>query len=172
MTATGPILICYDGSESARAALEAAAEVFAPRSAVVVCYWEPFASGVKRFGVHILELVQDAESINERENELAQQIAAEGSAAANAAGLSAEALASKIEGPIEEAILLQADEIDAVAIVLGARSRSTIRSLILGDIANEVVQRATRPVFLTPSAALVERRREALQRGLEAQTPH
>jgi nucleotide-binding universal stress UspA family protein len=171
MTATGPILICYDGSQSARAALEAAAEVFAPRPAVVVCYWEPFATGGKRFGVKILELVQDAESINEREDELAQQIAAEGAAAAQAAGFGAEALASKIDGPIEEAILLHADEIDAAAIVLGARSRSTIRSLILGDIANEVAQRATRPVFLTPSAALVERRREALQRGLEAQTP-
>jgi hypothetical protein len=61
---------------------------------------------------------------------------------------------------VDEAILGQADEIDAAAIVLGSRSRSNLRFLLLGDIANEVAPRATRPVLLAPSGDLSRRRRD------------
>ena len=166
MDAEGPLLICYDGSEGAEAALRTAVGVFPGHEALVVCFWQPFAESSKRLAVDILELVQDAEAINEREAELAQQIADEGAALAAAGGLAVEGRAIRISSPIDEAILGIADEIDAAAIVLGSRSRSSLRSLILGDVANEVVQRATRPVFVTPSGELAERRREGLLRGL------
>ena len=170
MPADGPILICYDGSENARSALDAAAALFAPRTTLVVCYWEPFGANNKHFGIDILELVQDPQEINAREEQLAWTIAEAGAEIAGQAGLTAAAQAVKIDGPIDEAILVHADEIDAAAIVLGSRSRTGVRSLILGDIANEVAQRATRPVFLTPSPPLVEGRREALRRDLESPT--
>jgi nucleotide-binding universal stress UspA family protein len=161
---TEPILVCYDGSEGARTALEHAASLFAQGRAVVACYWQPFAETTKRFGVDILELVQDAASINEREAQLAIETAEEGAQLARAAGLQAEAQAVRIDGPIDEAILIHADALDASAIVLGARKRSSLRSVLVGAVANEVVQRATRPVFLAPSEHLAERRREDLMR--------
>jgi nucleotide-binding universal stress UspA family protein len=170
MAGDGPLLICYDGSDSARAALDAAAELFEGEDAVVACFWQPFAAAAKRFSINILELVQNADGINAREEALARQIAEEGATEARGRGLTAEANAIRIDAPIDEAILLHADEIDAAVIVLGARSRSSIRSLILGDIANEVAQRATRAVLLVPSPPLVERRREALQENAQAQT--
>ena len=169
MPTDGPVLICYDGSDSARAALDTAADLFVGEDAIVACFWQPFAATAKRFSVNILELVQNAESINEREEALAQQIAEEGAAEARGRGLTAQACAIRIDAPLDEAILLHADEIDATVIVLGARSRSSVRSLILGDIANEVAQRATRAVLLVPSQPLVERRRDALREN--AQTP-
>jgi nucleotide-binding universal stress UspA family protein len=166
----GPLLICYDGSDNARSALDAAAALFAPRTALVVCYWEPFGPRNNRFGVDILELVQDPEEINAREEQLAWTTAEEGAEIATGAGLTAAAQAVKIQGPIDEAILVHADEIDAATIILGSRSRTGVRSLILGDIANEVAQRATRPVFLAPSPPLVEGRRDALRRDVESPT--
>ncbi len=103
--------------------------------------------------------MQNAETINAQEQELAAGLAAEGAAILQAAGLDAEGQAREIGGPIDEAILNHADELDARAIVLGARSRTGLRSLILGNVANEVAQRATRPVFLVPSDELARNRR-------------
>jgi nucleotide-binding universal stress UspA family protein len=160
----GPALVCYDGSEGARAALDAMATTISAHDVLVACYWQPFAESAKRFAIDVLQLVQDPASINEREEELARQIAEEGANHARSLGLTAEGEAVKIESPIDEAILGHAESIDAAAIVLGSRSRRTIRSLILGDVANEVVQRATRPVFVVPSSDLSRRRREELTR--------
>jgi nucleotide-binding universal stress UspA family protein len=158
----GPILVCYDGSEGALSALQLAASVLAPRAALVACYWQPFAETSKRLGVEVLELVQYAQSINEREEQLAEELAAEGADHARALGFEAEPQAIKIDGPIDEAILLHAEMLDACVIVLGARKRSPLRSLLVGAVANEVVQRATRPVLVAPSERLAERRREEL----------
>ena len=159
------MLVCYDASEGAKAALVAAAEVFAPGSAVLACYWQPFASPSKPFGVDIRELVQDPDDVNRREAALAAAIAEEGVELARDAGFEAEGLAVEIDCAIDEAILTHADELGAVAIVLGSRSRSSLRSLLLGSVANEVVQRATCPVFLAPSPRLAGRRRDELARG-------
>ena len=161
------MLVCYDASEGAKAALVAAAEAFAPSAAVVACYWQPFASSEKRFGVDIRELVQNPDDVNRREAELAATIAEEGAELARDVGFEAEGRAVEIDGAIDQAILTHADELGAVAIVLGSRSRSSLRSLLIGSIANEVVQRATCPVFLAPSARLAGRRRDDLARGDE-----
>src|SRR5215469_13787557 len=104
-----PLLVCYDGSEGAKAALAAAADVFAPRGAVVACYWMPFAASTRRFGLDIRELVQNADDVNQREAELAAKLAEEGAELARAAGLDAEGQAIEIDGPIDEAILSHAE---------------------------------------------------------------
>ena len=158
MTPTGPLLICYDGSDGARTALEAAVAVF-DRPTVVACYWQPFGESGRRLGMDLLELVQDPASINEREGAAARQFAEEGAALIQAAGKVAEAAAVKVSTPIDEAIHRHADELDACAIVLGSRSRSGLGSILLGDVAGDVVQLSDRPVFVVPSGPLAERRR-------------
>jgi nucleotide-binding universal stress UspA family protein len=165
MDAHTPILLCYDGSDDAAAAIEAAAPLFPGREAVVVCFWQPFAQVAKRFAVSLLEVVQEATSVNEREGSLAQELADAGAAIASRAGLHAEAHAVEVSKPIDEAIIAYADEIDAPVIVLGARGRSGIGSMLLGDVAHDVVQRSTRPVLLVPSARLSGRRRDELASG-------
>lgn len=158
----GPILICYDGSEDARAAIEAAAPFFQGRETVVVCFWQPFAAVAKRFAVNLLEIVQDAASVNEREGLYAERIAAEGAELAEQAGLVAEPRAVKADRAIDETMIGYADQIDTPLIVLGSRGRSNLRSMLLGDVAHDVVQRASRPIFLVPSSRLGGRRREEL----------
>ena len=46
-----------------------------------------------------------------------------------------------------------------------ARSRSGLRSLLIGNVAHEIVQQATRPVFHAPSSRVAGRRRDELIRG-------
>jgi nucleotide-binding universal stress UspA family protein len=89
-------------------------------------------------------------------------VAAVGTRIANQAGFRAEGHAVEVSRPIDEAIIAYADEIEAPAIVLGARGRSGIGSMLLGDVAHDVVQRSTRPVLLVPSARLSGRRRAEL----------
>jgi nucleotide-binding universal stress UspA family protein len=165
MAGSGPILLCYDGSDDAAAAIVEAAPLFAGREAVVVCFWQPFAQVAKRFAVSLLEVVQEAPSVNEREAQLAQQLADEAATIATQAGLPAKGRAIEVSKPIDEAIIAYADEIDSPLIVIGSRGRSGIGSMLLGDVAHDVVQRSTRPVFVVPSAPLSGRRREELAAG-------
>jgi nucleotide-binding universal stress UspA family protein len=161
----GPILLCYDGSEDSQAAIEAVAPLFAGRPAVVACFWQPFAQVARRFAVSLLEVVQDAATINEREAQLAQQRADRGAAFASAAGLPAEARAIEVSRPIDETIIAYAEDIDATLIVIGSRGRSGIGSMLLGDVAHDVVQRSTRMVLVVPSPRLSGRRLEELANG-------
>jgi nucleotide-binding universal stress UspA family protein len=155
-------MLCYDGSDDARTALDTAATVFEGHEAVVVCFWQPFAHVAKRFAVNLLELVQEPSDVNEREGALAQQLADQGAELTSHAGLRAEGRAVEVSSPIDEAIIAYANELDAPLIVLGARGRSAIGSKLLGDVAHDVVQRSNRPVFVVPSSRLADRRREEL----------
>jgi nucleotide-binding universal stress UspA family protein len=169
--AAGPILLCYDGSDDARAALEVAASLFRGHEAVVTCFWQPFANLTNRLAIDLLELVQVPASINEREAALATGLAEEGAARANEAGLSAVARAVETTSPIDEAIIAYADEVDAPLIVVGSRGRTGISSLLLGDVTNDIVQRSNRPVFVVPSTSLASRRHEQLASEAERTTP-
>jgi nucleotide-binding universal stress UspA family protein len=161
-----PLLICYDGSDGARTALDAAVAAF-DRPTVVACYWQAFADSGRPLAMNVLELIQDPASINEREQAAAQQVAEEGAALAEAAGREAEAVAVRVSTPIDEAILRHAEELDAFAIVLGSRGRSGLGSILLGDVAGDVLQLSSRPVFVVPSSALAERRRADRRAGSE-----
>jgi nucleotide-binding universal stress UspA family protein len=153
----GPLLICYDGSDGARTALEAAVAAF-DRPAVVACYWQPFADSSRSLAMNLLELVQDPAAINEREQASAQRVADEGAELAAAAGRAAEPVAVRTSRAIDEAIHHHAEELDAFAIVLGSRGRSGLGSVLLGDVAGDVVQLSSRPVFVVPSGPLARRR--------------
>jgi nucleotide-binding universal stress UspA family protein len=162
VAAAGPILLCYDGSDDAREAITTAAVVFGGGEAVVGCFWQPLGHIANRFAVNLLELVQDPGSVNTREAMLAQHLADEGAELASQAGLHASGRAIEVSLPIDEAIIAYADELDAQLVVLGSRGRSNIGSMLLGDVANDVVQRSNRPVFLVPSSRLANRRRDTL----------
>ena len=55
-----------------------------------------------------------------------------------------------IEGHAAEVILEQARECDADLIVLGSHSRKGIHRVLLGSVAQKVMQRSERPVLLVP----------------------
>jgi nucleotide-binding universal stress UspA family protein len=153
------VLVCYDGSEDARAAIEAVADVAADHEVIVACFWQGLANVANRYALSLLDIVQDPASINEREQARAIKVADEGAEIARGVGLDVKARAPEAQGGLDEAINDFADQIDAHLVVIGSRGRSSVGSALLGDVSHDVVQRARRPVLVVPGRSLAERRR-------------
>ena len=164
-----PALLCYDGSEPARLAIEHAGGVLGGGPAVVLTIWESVASGVLRHGVPLpgelgresTTIAKDVvEELDSGTAERAAAAAAEGAELAAAAGFEARhearrALARAAErdtATIWRAILDFADEIDARVIVLGSRGRSGVSSVLLGSVSYGVVHNSRRPLLVVPPA--------------------
>lgn len=70
--------------------------------------------------------------------------------------------------PIWETVIRVADEIGASLIILGSRS---LRSLLLGSVADQVVHQARQSVLIIPSPALADLRRELATQQPDATEP-
>ena len=115
-----PLLLCYDGSEPAKHAIERAADSLGTRHAVVLTVWQPTAvlgsfawAGATESMLNYVELDRDAA-------ELAERIASEGARVARDAGMRAEPLAVKATGPVWKTILEVAASHDVSTIVIGS----------------------------------------------------
>ena len=144
MNETRPILIAYDGSDAARAAIGRAGELLTPRPALVLTTWQPVSLGVSA-GVAPPVYVPDLEATYERR---ADETAAEGVALARAAGLAAEAVVVPEPNGCWTAILDAADATDAALIEMGARGLSGVKSALLGSVSAGVVHHSKRPVLV------------------------
>lgn len=155
---SGVVLVCYDGSEDARSAIETVAAIAMGHPVVVATFWQGFADFASRYAVSLLEIIQDPTDINARELVRAEGLAEEGAELARGLGLEAESSAPEAQGAFDEAINAYADEIGARVVVIGSRGRSSVTSTLLGDVAADVVQRARRPVLVVPGRGVSERR--------------
>src|SRR5436190_13114358 len=86
------ILICYDGSEDAKAAIGLGGELLSGQPAIVLTVWEPFARVLARspsgFGL-AAGVADDTEKIDAGAREQAHERAAEGAELARKAGFDA-----------------------------------------------------------------------------------
>ncbi len=145
---SAPVLLCFDGSEEAAAAVTRAAALFAGREALVLTVAVPAADG---FPLDALgDLVGKLSGVYREWDEICLQVAErharEGCRLAGRAGLDARPLTA-IGKPVTT-ILRIADEQDAAVIVLGAH-RGALGGL-LGSVAAGVVHRAHRSVLVVP----------------------
>jgi nucleotide-binding universal stress UspA family protein len=146
---SGLVLIAYDGSDHAKAAIgEAGRQLEAGRRALVLTISEPIerlpflgAAGVA-FDADSMETLFDAAHAG------AEKIAAEGCDLAGEAGFEAEPLAVT-GGPAWDRIVTIADERDADLIVIGSRGRSGIKYAVLGSVAAAVTQHSKRTVLIS-----------------------
>ena len=147
------ILICYDGSADARSAVEHAAELFRDEPATVLSVWQPFAEVVARttVGFGLVPSVPDAGEIDEASIKAAEQTASEGVGLAADLGIKAQPKVRSQTTTTGRAILAEADEVGARAIVMGSRGLTGVKSLLLGSVSHEVIQRADRMVAVVPS---------------------
>jgi nucleotide-binding universal stress UspA family protein len=147
------VLVCYDGSGDAQEAIRRAAVLTDDRRATVLTVWEPFSAVLARTGAEAhfsgYEHLREIDSASE---ENAEARAAEGVAHARAAGLDAEPLVVEATETISEAILAEADRLDAAAIVMGARGLRSTRPPLLGGVARMTIQHAKRPVVVVPAS--------------------
>jgi nucleotide-binding universal stress UspA family protein len=147
------ILICFDGSKDARAAIERAAELFARQPATILTVWQPFLEVAARstVGFGLVPSIPDAEEIDEASRKAAKQTANEGVKLAVALGLKADGRSAAQVTTTGRAILREADEVGASVIVLGTRGLTGVKSLLLGSVSHEVIQHADRTVTVVPS---------------------
>ncbi len=154
------ILICYDGSDDARAAIEHLGALLPDEPATLLTVWAPFsmlASGSPKGRLNPLAIITNVDDANDKMLAEAREVAAEGAQLANEAGLKAEPATVEQGESVAEAILSGADKVDADVIVIGSRGGS-LGSLLLGSVSHRVLQQADRPVLVIPSKAVAARR--------------
>ena len=143
---TQRILICYDGSENAALAVDAAAALLGPRDAVVLTVAPAMTFAESMAATSSLVPGGAFEDLNEID---ARRRAEDGAERARRAGFEAEARAT-IASTTWQGIVDVADELDAAAIVIGSRGLAGVRELAHGSVSHEVATHARRPVLIVP----------------------
>jgi nucleotide-binding universal stress UspA family protein len=149
-TADGPLLLCYDGSEDAKHAIEHAGKLFPGRHALVVKVWQPTVLGGLGFAAASSASTGGLIELDRAATELASRVANAGARIAQAAGLEAEPVVVEAVGPVWETIVETAAQRDAATIVMGARGLTRLRSMLLGSVSSAVVHHADRPTLVIP----------------------
>ena len=149
-SADGPLLLCYDGSDDAKHAIERAGELFAGRDALVVSVRQPIPAldtvavlGATGGMVNVVE-------VERATTETDGHVADEGVRIAQEAGLDAEPVTVRSTRSVWETIVGVADRHDAATIVMGSRGLTGLRSMVLGSVSSAVVRHADRPTLIIP----------------------
>jgi nucleotide-binding universal stress UspA family protein len=157
----GPVILCYDGSKDAGEAIAYAGRLLAGSQAIVVCVWrevieESLSTGMTR-------PVADLVDANRRERETADRFAAQGARLAEQAGLRPRPLVVVADRPLWETVELVAEEHEAGLIVCGT-DRSGMKAALPGNLAAALVNHASRPLLVVPSArAAAQRVRDLME---------
>lgn len=143
-----PVLLAYDGSPDARAAIRAAGHLFPGAPAVVLYAREPLEAVAAHLEGHpeLEELRLD----DIRALDASERVAAEGAEQARGVGLDAAPRVAATGQTAAEAIVEAADAVDAAAIVLGSRGRRGLRAAVLGSTSTAVLHRSGRPTLVVP----------------------
>jgi nucleotide-binding universal stress UspA family protein len=154
------ILVAYDGSADARAAIEQAGELLPGQAATILTVWVPFMEVMVHTGAGfgLAPGLVDFEAVDKASGERAGQTAEQGAELARQAGLDARPTTRMQRMTITEAILSEAAAIDARVIILGSRGLTGIKSALLGSVSHGVLNHADRPVLVVPSPEVVGER--------------
>jgi len=144
------VLIAYDGSAHADAAVDEAARLFPGAKAVVVTAWTSVgeAAAAARTALSDSFIEQAVARMDAEATADAQAVADAGAERARAAGLEASAQTAEAERQVWPALLRAADAAGAAAIVMGSRGRTALRSALLGSVSQGALNNATLPVVI------------------------
>jgi nucleotide-binding universal stress UspA family protein len=138
-----PVLIAYDGSPHAKAAIRQAGRQLAHgRRAIVLTVWSPLADLPFATAAGLSAVGLDASIEKE-----ARKVAEEGAKLARSSGFDAEPLAERGE-PVWGRIVDSAEEHDAGLLVMGSHGRTGIGFVLLGSIAAATARHTDRPVLI------------------------
>src|SRR5919206_4679451 len=141
-----PLLLCYDGSDDAKHAIDEAARLF-PRAETLVLSVSQTVQALPALAWSPGPVV-GAQDLFTAMHDAAQRMAEEGARLASGAGLEATPLTADAEGPVWAAIVETAAARDVAAIVIGSRGLSGVRSLLLGSVSSGVVHNAREPTVV------------------------
>jgi nucleotide-binding universal stress UspA family protein len=159
IAADAPVLIAYDGSDTAQRAVREAAKLLGSRRVLVVTVWEPglaYETAMPTAGLEmatpglepVLVDVEGAREVEEELHQRAYRTAREGAELARSAGLQATGLAVADEVHVADTIVGLAREKGVAAIVVGSRGLTGIRARLEGSTSNAVLKQAPCPVVI------------------------
>jgi nucleotide-binding universal stress UspA family protein len=149
-----PVVVAFDGSEPAKAAVRTAAELFPGRRIVVVSVWEPglaIAMAPTRdiTGVgYAPPSVDEIATIDRLQRDRAAEVAREGADLARALGGVAEPYPVADEVDVADTIVSIADACDACAVVVGSRGLRGVKSRLYGSTSTHLLHHTGRPVLV------------------------
>ncbi len=156
------ILICFDGSADAQAAIDHVATLMPGAEATVLVIWESILETMTRngslgMGLGMVSAYGD-DDVDATIKQAALDTATEGVQRATSAGLVAHPRVASRDVDIAAAILSAAADVNADTIVLGTRGRGGVKSMLLGSVSQAVLHHADRPVLVVPSADVCDQR--------------
>jgi nucleotide-binding universal stress UspA family protein len=148
-----PVLIAYDGSEVARAAVRQAAELFAGRPALVATVWEPGLAVVAMgrpdaLGMSTVPDPATIDAIDRVQREHASTVAADGAELARSLGIAAEPQAVPDGVDVADTLIDIARQRGAAVVVVGSHGISGLRSRLLGSVSRKLIEHCDRPVLV------------------------
>jgi nucleotide-binding universal stress UspA family protein len=162
---TGPVLIGYDGSDAAKAAIGTAARLFPARETLVVhaCSSAVTSSfvGETLLTAPVAEIREIAGELDDVIAEQAAQIAADGAAIAVEQGLAARGLVVPSAPGAWRALAATARDKGAAVVIAGCRGRGAFASTVLGSVSSGLVHNAYAPVLIVRGARKLRLRMSA-----------
>jgi len=148
-----PVLIAFDGSEVARAAVRQAAELFAGRPALVATVWEPGLAVVAMgrpdaLGMSTVPDPATVETIDRLQREHASTVAADGAELARSLGLAAAPQAVPDGVDVADTLIDIARQRGAAVVVVGSHGISGLRTRLLGSVSRKLIEHCDRPVLV------------------------
>jgi len=149
-----PVVLAYDGSEEAQAALREAVALFGDRPMIVASVWEPglaMATMMPPAGEPSMGYLPDpaeVDAIDRAQSGHAVDVAEAGARLARELGATAEAVSMPDSASIAETLIAIADERDARAIVVGSRGLGGIKARVLGSTSRKLLHDTHRPVLV------------------------
>ena len=147
-----PVLICYDGSPSARRALAVAASALDGAQMVLLNIWSPPDHVLAdSFGLDEDDVKGLDDKLERAASTRAAEVLADGEAHARSLAFPVVSRQEVNRSTVWRTILDIADEVDASLIVAGTHGTTAVQSGLLGSVSNALVHHAHRPVLLVPS---------------------
>lgn len=152
--APGPVVIGFDGSEQATAAVEAAGRLLSVREALLQTVWNSYraVAPAGAAGVPVAVVTKAAEEIDRAAREKAERTAEQGARLAAAQGLEVQAEAVEADGNAWRTLLHTAREHRAAAVVVGSRGSSALEAAVLGSVSRALAHHAPAPIFVVRPA--------------------
>ncbi len=148
----GPLLIGYDGSESAKDAIRTAARLFPGRPALIAHAWaaplESSYAGNALLATPADEVQEVAQTLVAMFAAAAADLTEEGVALAAQAGLAADHLELRSTKRAWRPLEAAAREQSASVIIVGCRGRGAVASTVLGSVSSGLAHNATVPVLI------------------------
>ena len=153
------MLVAYDGSAEAQAAVREAAALFRDRRLLIVAVWEPAFAAVaftpppgdpwlSSPGPDPAEVA----ALERGEQRHASEVAEAGAALARGLGADADPLQVPDESDVADTVATLAERHDACVVVVGSRGLGGVKRHLLGSTSQRLLRHTRRPVLVVRAA--------------------